>query len=370
MGRLSQNGACKIGLDTCCVQYYINNPPVQPWADCLDPVFRAGLSGRAELYVSSVVVSELLAHLHFVSRHKTGYDPELDLLGILERHFRMLNVDGDIARAAGRLRGNYTPGDRIALKTPDALIGATSIHHNHTLFVTNDAQLADALTPRNCIYLRDLALEWLADRFPRTCHAYSKPIKFKGRGPGLPDNPTQAALELGSIRPDPAAKPDRILADCLKVAAAVNAPCAFFILQRKIGRKVAAEEVIFWHQGLAESRPAQRIVARLRDHLTPGQRPANRTDGKTSACALFATSLSRARKRQAQPCFNSRSQRDKEFHAWREYLRVLWAFREALSLPNTALMVCEDGQVWSLRASETATLVRQAQNVLGWEGGR
>jgi len=370
MCRPAENGAPKIGLDTCCVQYYISNPPVQPWADCLDPIFQAGLRGKAELYVSSVVVSELLAHVHFASRQKTGFDPELDLLAILNRHFRVLDVDGDIARAAGRLRGHYTPGDKIALKTPDALIGATSIHHNHTLFVTNDAQLADALPAANCVYLRDLALEWLGDRFPRACLADPNPIRFKGRGPGLPDNPVQAVLELGSIRLDPAAKPDRILSDCLKVAATVNEPCAFFILQRKTGRKVVAEEVIFWQQALADSRPAQRIVARLRDHVAPAQGQPSAAPDAPSLCAMFTTSLARARARQAQPCFNSRSDGDKEFEAWREYLAVFWTFRETLSFPNATWLLCEDGQTRTLKPDDTAMIIRRAGNVLGWEGTR
>jgi hypothetical protein len=47
MCRPAENGAPKIGLYTCCVQYYISNPPVQPWADCLDPIFQAGLGGQA-----------------------------------------------------------------------------------------------------------------------------------------------------------------------------------------------------------------------------------------------------------------------------------------------------------------------------------
>ena len=94
----------KIGLDTNCVQYYISDPPVQPWADCLDSIFQAGLGGQAELYVSTVVVSELLTHVHFAHRNN-GYDPELDLWAMLNRHFQVLDVCGDVAKAAGRLRG-------------------------------------------------------------------------------------------------------------------------------------------------------------------------------------------------------------------------------------------------------------------------
>ena len=178
----------RIGLDTCCVQYYISNPPVQPWADCLDPVFRAALDGRIELYVSTVVVSELLSHVYFSNRHRAGYDPEIDLLAILNRHFQVLDVNGSVASAAGRLRGNYIPGDRIALKTPDALIGATSLANGHTLFITNDSQLADALPPTGSIYLRDVALEWLSQNFPSTCF-------IEGSPPIVPAVPCQSRLD-------------------------------------------------------------------------------------------------------------------------------------------------------------------------------
>jgi predicted nucleic acid-binding protein len=133
--------------------------PVQPWADCLDPIFHAAIDGKIELYVSTVVVSELLANLQFANRHNTGYDPELDLLASINRHFQILGVTSDVARVAGRLRGSYAPGDRIVLKTPDVLIGATSLIYGHTLLVTNDAKLADALPGSNCVYLRDAELE-------------------------------------------------------------------------------------------------------------------------------------------------------------------------------------------------------------------
>lgn len=127
----------KIGLDTNCVQYYLN--AIQPWADCLAPIFQAGLTGNAELYISTVVVSELLAHAHFDARSRAGYDPELTLMQTLQRNFKILEVSETIAKASGRLRGNYFPDNKISLKTPDVLISATSLENSHTLFITNDA---------------------------------------------------------------------------------------------------------------------------------------------------------------------------------------------------------------------------------------
>src|SRR5437868_5597105 len=98
--RPSPNDKPKVGLDTNCVQYYISKPPIRPWADCLDPIFQAGLNGTVELYVSNVVVSELLAHVHYASRNRAGYDPELNLLAI------------------GRTYSGFGSGERGAFRSP------------------------------------------------------------------------------------------------------------------------------------------------------------------------------------------------------------------------------------------------------------
>ena len=363
----STNGLPKIGLDTCCVQYYINNPPAQPWADCLDPIFQAGVNGQAELYLSTVVLSELLAHLHFNNRTNVGYDPELDLMAIVNRHFRILDVDGPIASAAGRLRGNYVPSNKIALKTPDALIGATSLQHNHTLFVTNDAQLANAFPTGTGIYLRDIALEWLAEHFPTPCLADPNPVPVKSRGPGLPGNPTQATLELGSIQTNSAAKWDRILVDALNVAAAINEPCIFFVLTTRIDRRWETREVLFWHQAMDSARPARRVVRRVHEHLGYSRQTRTASNAQHAVYCFLATSLSRARHRQAQPVFNSKTDHMREADAWCEYLDPLRFFGEVLSLPQTTCILCEDGSAYRLDASETAIFLSGATAVLGWK---
>ncbi|MCL4742293.1 MAG: PIN domain-containing protein [Phycisphaerales bacterium] len=362
----SAEGLPRIGLDTNCVQYYISNPPVQPWADCLDPIFQAGVAGQVELYVSTVVVSELLAHVHFAHRNNTGYDPELDLMAIMNRHFRILEVDGAVASAAGRLRGNYAPGDKLTLKTPDALIGATSLNHNHTLFVTNDAQLADALPPGACVYLRDVALEWLAEQFPSPCLADPEPVQMKSRGPGLPGNPTPASLELGSIQPAPTAKWDRILADALNVAAAINEPCIFFVLTAKNGRRWETTEVLFWNAGMNERRPWRKILRRLVEHLGYSRQTGSAANKKHRVHAFVASSLARARQRQTQASFNSKTDHQREADAWCEYLGPFRLFREVLSLPQTTCLLCEDGVPRALAGAHTADFVRHACTVLGW----
>lgn len=356
-------GKPKIGLDTCCVQYYISNPPVQPWADCLDPVFRAALEGRVELYVSSVVVSELLAHVYFANRHNAGYDPELDLLAILNRHFHILDVNGLVARAAGRLRGNYTPGDRIALRTPDALIGATSLANGHTLFLTNDAQLANALPGTNCVYLRDVALEWLAAKFPMPCFGRRRPILPLNRGRGLPLG-TSVTLDSGGIQPDPSANWRRILKDAQTVAVAVNEPCACFVLTERNGRKKVAREVIFWHKGLGE---AKRILKRLHEHLGYSLRTGLASRRSSQVHGIIFGSLAREQRRQDHPMFLSKTGHQKMADAWNAYLSPWRNFRTFLELPQVMWLLSENGRTYSLDRDATVRFLDQAMNVLGWK---
>ena len=363
-----ETGKPRIALDTCCVQYYISDPPVQPWADCLDPVFGAAVHGKVELYVSTVVVSELLSHVHFLHRDNAGYDPELDLLAILDRHFQILDVTRDIARSAGRLRGNYISGDKIALKTPDALIGATSLTNGHTLFITNDAQLADALPKTNCIYLGDLALEWLAQNYPVPCLDGSAPVSPSKSGKGLPTGVSTASLELGGVQPDPSVKWKRILNDAQTVASAVNEPCVFFILAEKNGRRVETREVLFWHESLAESRPPGKVIKRLQDHLGYSGRTGTAANARSDIHGLVFASLAREKARQNHPGFASKSDHQKDKDAWNAYLALWRTYRSCLNLPQITWLLCEDGAAHVLDVAATARFLDRAKSVLGWTG--
>jgi len=356
----------KIALDTCCVQYYITHPPAQPWADCLDPIFRAAVDGKIELYVSTVVVSELLSHVYFANRHNTGYDPELDLLAIINRHFQILDVNSSIAKTAGRLRGSYAPGDRIVLKTPDALIGATSLASGHTLFVTNDAQLASALPETNCIYLRDVALEWLAERFPAPCFNASGLIAPARNGKGLPSGASLASMELGGIQPAPSATWRRILTDAQTVATAINEPCAFFILSEKKGRKTETREVIFWHTSLTETKQPRRILKRLQEHLGYSARTGVATKTGSHIHVLVFATLLREQDRQNWPCYASKTDHQREADAWNSYLSLWHVFRSCLDVPHVDWLLCENGQTRGLDIRATKRFLDQAKNVLGW----
>lgn len=295
------------------------------------------------------------------------------MLAILNRHFQMLDVNGDVARAAGRLRGTFVPGEKMSLKTPDALIGATSIANGHTLFITNDAQLAQALPDGTRIYLKELALEWLAKHFPATCVDVSQTIKPIRSGPGLLSSLCGDTSELGAVKLNPSVSWKRILADAWITAIAIGEPCVIFVLSRRIGRKEEAEELLFWQEALDQQRPAQRIVKYLREYLKVQYAHAN--DRYTAAPDKHAygfvfISLTREKARQSQPCFASKSEHQREADAWKTYLTPLWRFRPALTLPGTTWLLCEVGEARYIKPAETHTSLEMAKNVLGWEGGR
>lgn len=355
----------KVALDTCCVQYYISNPPVQPWADCLDPIFQAALNGRIELYLSTVVVSELLAHVHFASR-RNGYDPEHDLLSILNRHFQILDVNGEVARTAGRLRGN-----RMTLKTPDALIGATSLTNGHTLFVTNDAQLSEALPSESCLYLRAAVVDLLKQRFPEPC-VDADPIK-PSCGQGWPRGLSLANSELGSVKPDPSVNWKCVLTDAFTVASALNEPCVFLILTNKDKSEMENVEILFWQETSEGNRQSKRIIKHLMEHLQiryNREKEVYEANPKKSAFVFLFTSMERERVRQSQPCYASKREHQQEADAWEKYIFPLWGFRFVLRLPQTICLLCEDGEAHMLKPTETLEFLDHAKNVFGWEDGR
>lgn len=361
----------KIGLDTCCVRYYLEGK--QPWADLLSSVFTAGISGQVELYVSTVVVSELIANAHFQNRNITGFDPELQLMETLNQHFQILVLDEDIARMAGRLRGSYIPDPSMTkpkLQTQDVLIGATSLRSRHTLFITNDHDLADALPDESCVYLNDMALEWLVNNFPSTC-LIPGTITPKTRGQGLPNDASLACIELGSICPGPSAKWDRILAHALNVAVSLNEPIIFFVFTTKVGRRTITDEVLVWHEALDNKRQVARIINHIKKHIEYG---INKINGlpifntKKHIHVFFFTSLSHARERQTQ--YNTKTNHQKELNAVKEYLSPLWVFRNVLRLPQVSSLLCENGIPKKLNTDSTIKFINIANNVLGWKDVR
>jgi predicted nucleic acid-binding protein len=363
--RPSSSGPTKVGLDTNCIEYYLNGK--KPFDDCLEPIFQAADAGTCELFVSTVVVSELLSHHRFETRQRAGYDPELALLATLDRHFDMVPVCENVAKTAGRIRADYIPGGKITLETADALIGATSLTHGHLLFVTNDHQLAKALPPGNCLYLRDIVVEWPARHFPNQCLAAVPVIHPQAGSDGLPAIPDLTKLDTGSAKPIANAKLECILYDGLRLATALNQPCVLFVLSSRQATGLVVNEILLWHDGAGTAFPPDRIMKRVRDHL---RIVYDRTTGAITCDPdreLQVLSLvSYAREAARQNAFATKSDTDRLADTWNAYLAPFRTFRQLLAMPQTTWLLCENGTAKQLKPSETKTFVDQVATALGW----
>lgn len=157
-----------ICLDTNCLLFYFKD--VKPWADCLDPVFKAKDNGAVTLATSSMTLAELLAR---------AADPseEARILSSVRQYFTFVPVDDQIGIVAAGVRRNSrhgfddcpTCGTRKNLNkgvtTPDAVEMATANETRSLLFITNDEQLTRMPQTVKALYLKDLALDWLEDEF-------------------------------------------------------------------------------------------------------------------------------------------------------------------------------------------------------------
>ena len=206
-----------------------------------------------------------------------------------------------------------------------------------------------------------------------TCVGENDSVVPTKSGKGLPTGLALASLELGSIRPDPSAKWQRILKDSLTVASAVNESCAFFVLSSKQGRKVVTQEILFWDQSLSTSRPSKLILRQLKNHLEvvydrrEGRYSAN---PKKSIHAFIFISLARERAKLAQPRYLDMSDRKKESEAWWNYLLLLQVFRACLDMPQITWLLCEDGKAHIMDVVATVNFLDKAGNVLGWKAER
>jgi len=243
----------------------------------------------------------------------------------------------------------------------------------HTLFITNDAQLADALPESNCIYLRDVALEWLAKNYPAPCFDGSAPVSPSKNGRGFPTGVSTTSLELGAVQPHPSAKWKRILKDAQTVASAVNESCVFFVLSEKNGRRIETREVLFWHESLNESRQPKKVIKRLHAHLElvwDEEKERYKANLKKHVHGFVFASLAYEKARQNQPGFVSKSNHQKDTDAWNKYLSVWRTYGSCLDLLQTTWLLCEDGATRVLNVAPTVQFLDRAGNVLGWKDER
>jgi len=121
----------KVGLDSSILIYHLED--LEPYANLTENIFAAVAEGFLSAVLSTVSVTELL-----VQPFAAG---QQDRIAAFERFlFSLPNTelkspDYPIAREAARLRSKYK------LRTPDALLLATSINEKTDAFITNDGRL-------------------------------------------------------------------------------------------------------------------------------------------------------------------------------------------------------------------------------------
>ena len=121
----------KVGLDSSILIYHLED--LEPYANLTENIFAAVAEGFLSAVLSTVSVTELLVQPFTLGQQ--------DRIAAFERFlFSLPNTelkspDYPIAREAARLRAKYK------LRTPDALLLATSINEKADAFITNDARL-------------------------------------------------------------------------------------------------------------------------------------------------------------------------------------------------------------------------------------
>ncbi len=121
----------KVGLDSSILIYHLED--LEPYANLTENIFARVAEGSLSAVLSTVSVTELLVQ-PFTAGQK-------DRIAAFERFlFSLPNTelkspDYPIAKEAARLRSKYR------IRTPDALLIATSMNEKADAFITNDASL-------------------------------------------------------------------------------------------------------------------------------------------------------------------------------------------------------------------------------------
>jgi predicted nucleic acid-binding protein len=121
----------KVGLDSSILIYHLED--MEPYANLTENIFARVAEGSLSAVLSTVSVTELLVQPFTASQQ--------DRIAAFERFlFSLPNTelkspDYPIAKEAARLRSKYR------IRTPDALLIATSMNEKADAFITNDASL-------------------------------------------------------------------------------------------------------------------------------------------------------------------------------------------------------------------------------------
>lgn len=119
----------KVVVDTAPCIYFLEGDPGDRRRALMEPLVRAGESGRTRLLVSTLTASELLT-----GPLRSGDRPgEAKVKVFVQGLCRAVPVDIEIAEVAARLRARH------GLRTPDAIICATGLVEEADVVVGNDS---------------------------------------------------------------------------------------------------------------------------------------------------------------------------------------------------------------------------------------
>ena len=121
----------KVGLDSSILIYHLEN--LEPYANLTENIFIMVAEGSLSAVLSTVSVTELLVQPFAAGRKDQIAAIERFLLSLPNTEIK--SPDYAIAREAARLRSKYR------IRTPDALLIATSMNEKADAFITNDAGL-------------------------------------------------------------------------------------------------------------------------------------------------------------------------------------------------------------------------------------
>jgi len=120
-----------IGLDTAVFIYHLEGHP--QYSPLTRTILTAVQAGVCQSVVSTVTIMELTVHPWRMNRADVARQYEILLANF--PNLKLVDVSRDVARRAAQLRAQYN------LRPADALLVATALLNQATLWVTNDKKL-------------------------------------------------------------------------------------------------------------------------------------------------------------------------------------------------------------------------------------
>ncbi|MBI4378603.1 MAG: type II toxin-antitoxin system VapC family toxin [Nitrospinae bacterium] len=143
MGLIEELLGNRVCIDSSPIIYFIEKDP--KFHGVLHPIFTEINAGNVDAITSTIALLEVLV-LPFKTDNKFLTEKYREIL-LNSKGFSVYEVTNEISELAARLRAKY------GIRTPDAILVATSIHYGARAFLTNDSTL------KNVIEIKVLVLD-------------------------------------------------------------------------------------------------------------------------------------------------------------------------------------------------------------------